>query len=61
MVYTQAQLNEQREAMRVQCADFIESFATRYVEKWATTTGDSAKAEGWAILQAAAALRAAVF
>lgn len=53
--------NQERDAMREQCAEFLASFAVDYVNKWAKTTGDSAKAEGWAILQAAGALRAARF
>lgn len=61
MVYTQEQVNELREQMRAQCAEFVQAFATEYVEKWVGTTGDSAKAEGWAMLQAAAALRKSVF
>jgi hypothetical protein len=61
MVYTQEHLNEVREQMREQCAEFIQSFATDYVEKWVGVQGDKAKAEGWAILQAAAALRKSNF
>lgn len=42
-----------------QAADFVQDFATRYVETWERVHGptDRIKAEGWAILQAAAALR----
>jgi hypothetical protein len=39
------------------CVKHIEEFAELYVEKWIETQGDAAKAEGWAILQAAASLR----
>lgn len=46
-----------RELTKQQCVEFLESFAKDYVAKWEKTTGDSAKAEGWAILQAAIALR----
>jgi hypothetical protein len=59
MVYTQEHLNEQIEETQKKCAAFVESFAAEYVEKWVGTTGDSAKAAGWAILQAAIALRKA--
>ena len=45
-----------------ECADFVEKFAGEYVEKWERTLKSSAssntiKAHGWAILQAARALR----
>jgi hypothetical protein len=39
------------------CIRLVEQFANEYVEKWATIQGDSAKAAGWAILQAAAMLK----
>jgi hypothetical protein len=38
------------------CVRFIETFARDYVERWIGVQGDRAKAEGWAILQAAKAL-----
>lgn len=38
------------------CVKLVEKFAVEYVHKWIGTQGDKAKAEGWAILQAAAAL-----
>ena len=40
-----------------ECLIFLESFAVAYVGKWEKTSGDGAKAEGWAILQACAQLR----
>lgn len=47
-----------------EAAYFVERFAEQYVEKWERIGGktardrDTFKAQGWAILQAAAALRA---
>lgn len=49
--------HEAAQAMKDQCLEFLQQFAQEYVEKWIGTTGDGAKAEGWAILQASAALR----
>lgn len=40
---------------QAECADYVERFAAEYVRKWRAT--DSAKAQGWAILQAAQSLR----
>lgn len=48
---------EIRETTKQMCVEFIESFAKDYVDKWIKAEGDGAKAQGWAILQAAAALR----
>lgn len=45
--------------IRITCAAIVEQFAKDYVSKWIGTQGDHAKAEGWAILQAAAHLREA--
>jgi len=49
--------HEAAQTMKESCIEFLREFATTYVEKWVGTTGDGAKAEGWAILQAAAALQ----
>jgi hypothetical protein len=38
------------------CCRLVEQFARDYVDKWIGVQGDRAKAEGWAILQAAKAL-----
>ena len=43
--------------VQTQCVKYIEAFAVEYVNKWFSTEGDSAKASGWAIMQAAASLR----
>lgn len=46
-----------------QAADLVEQFAHRYVEKWEAAlkvggaSSDNIKAQGWAIMQAAAWLR----
>lgn len=46
-------MNEQiiRDDERVRCRRQLEQFARRYVMEWKETAG--AKAQGWAILQAA--------
>ena len=49
--------HEASTAMKALCVGFLEQFAQDYVEKWIGATGDAAKAEGWAILQAVAALK----
>jgi hypothetical protein len=49
-----------RTAEREKCAAEVEAFAIAYVEKWERIfkgRGEATKAQGWAILQAAAALR----
>jgi hypothetical protein len=48
---------EAAQTMKANCVEFLQTFAQEYVEKWVTKTGDGAKAEGWAILQAMVALR----
>jgi hypothetical protein len=48
---------EVRDDERVKCRLIVERFALEYVDKWIGVQGDKAKAEGWAILQAAAELR----
>lgn len=49
---------EIRNDERERCRKIIEEYSLTYVNKWINLTGDSAKAEGWAILVAAAELRA---
>lgn len=51
--------HEASQCMKDNCIEFLREFATAYVEKWIGTSGDNAKAEGWAILQAVAALQKA--
>jgi hypothetical protein len=48
---------EAAQAMKANCVEFLQTFAQEYVEKWVGKSGDGAKAEGWAILQAMVALR----
>ena len=38
------------------CVRALKEFAQQYVDKWESIQGDRAKAEGWAILQAAVSL-----
>jgi hypothetical protein len=49
--------HEAAQAMKANCVEFLQTFAQDYVEKWVGKTGDGAKAEGWAILQAMVAMR----
>ena len=42
---------------REQCRTIIERFAETYMARWDHLKGDAAKAQGWAILQAAAELQ----
>lgn len=51
--------HESAQAMKALCVGHLRTFAEQYVEKWVSTTGDGAKAEGWAILQAVASLEKA--
>lgn len=61
MMLTQEEIatirHEAAQSMKANCVAFLEGFAQQYVAKWEDKTGDSAKAEGWVILQAAVALR----
>lgn len=46
-----------RNAERQRCIKAVEEFAVDYVNEWVTLQGNEAKAQGWAILLAAAHLR----
>lgn len=52
--------HEAAQAMKQKCVEYIEAFAAGYVERWTEIEGNTAKAQGWAILQAAQALKASL-